>query len=204
MKFTAGDETDMLLNKAIYHEFCRCQDAFDMFMQVSRVMIFKGHTTEVAYFAYNSYTSFLHHLYEMSIALRHRQLADTSPSLKGTKFKKQHERHDAYFNSLAQRIMDRYAHNIKKGIAPIWVNDLSYYEVTVPEEFGQDFRQIRNKTLAHVDARRVRDYDLTDFYTKYHKFVYEIYRDQLAIYGNSERQYDFEQVTKFSLVLSRK
>ncbi|WP_425668768.1 hypothetical protein ACPSL3_10190 [Vibrio owensii] len=203
MKFQAGDETNLLLVKAIYHEFCRCQDAFEQFMRVSNVMILKGHTPEVAYFAYNSYTSFLHHLYEMSIALRHRELGDTSPSLKGTKFKKQHERHDAYFNGLAQRIMDRYAHNIKKGIAPVWVNDLSYYEVSVPDDFGKDFRHIRNKTLAHVDPRRVRDYDLTEFYSKYHKFVYEIYRDQLEIYGRQKRTYDFEQVTKFSVALSR-
>jgi hypothetical protein len=196
MQFKTGDSIDSDHCIALTHEMFRCHDEFQRFTHYATVMIMKGRTRELSYRAYNAYSGFIHHLYEFILGCKARDSRNTNITNK-----KGEDRTliiDHYVLHHAQRIMNQYRDTIKDGRAPDWVNDISYYDVTVPTDFAKDFREYRNKVCGHVAYERTSKLSLTQFYDKYHKYLYYLYRDSLAWWGPKDDQFpDLKEITEF-------
>lgn len=104
----------------------------------------------------------------------------------------------------AQRVMNQYCDAINNGTAPSWVNDIGYYDAKVPEDFAKDFREYRNKAIGHVAHERASMLSLSEFYSKYHKFLYYIYRDSIHWWGKRSEEFpDLKEITEFSVMLGK-
>jgi hypothetical protein len=90
MKFNVGDATDTAQCAALKHEFLRCEDSFRDFETYGALMIMKvqseaqGKQTPtahekrlIAYKTYNSYSRFIHYLYEFTLGAIAREFGDT-------------------------------------------------------------------------------------------------------------------------------
>jgi len=191
MKFKAGDATDSDHCLALQHEFLRCQDAFADFEKSATTMILHGKNPLLAYKTYNAYSQFIHHLYEFALGARAREIGDTAqlPS----------DEAERYILSVTQRILTRTRKAIEDGTSPSWENDISYYPKEVPKEFAREFRQHRNAALGHVMHKRA-NLSLTDFYTKYHKYLFMLYRDCRSWWSLRGRDFpDLKEITEFSV-----
>jgi len=200
VKFIAGDITDSSHCTVLVHEFFRCDDAFKEFQYYGQKMIMQGNSREISYKAYNAYASFIHHLYEFLLGCLIRENGNTD--ITNNKKRKEHEVIECYIMHHAQRVMNQYRDAIQNGTAPIWVNNLSYYDVTVPTDFAKDFRIYRNKVIGHVSYERVSTLNLSEFYEKYHKFLYYIYKDSLRWWGKRLEEFpDLKDITDFSVMI---
>jgi len=187
--------------RAMTHEYLRCEDAFKIFCQCSEHMILKEKTREISYRTYNAYSNFIHHLYEFLQACHARNKKN-----KNITNKKGEERTkiiEGYTTFHAQRIFNQYRDSIKRGDAPAWVNQLSYYEIKVPSEFATEFRVYRNKVAGHVDHERISKLSLSEFYQKYHKYLYYLFLDAKYMWGRNDEEFpDLKEVTEFSVMAS--
>jgi hypothetical protein len=199
MKFEAGSEIDSDLCRVLEHEFYRCQDAFEQFEFFGKLLIQNDGNKKIAYYAYNSYAYFILHLYEFLQGCMARELRNTNITNKNNEVKAKWI--EGYINRNAQQIMDRFRDDIMNGTAPSWVNDIRCYDVKVPGNFGQDFRKYRNKVAGHVAYERAASFDLSDFYSKYHKYLYSLYRASVPHWGKKDDMPDLKQITSFSLLL---
>ena len=185
--------------KAMVHEYFRCEDAFHAFCRHSEYMILKEKTREVSYKAYNSYASFIHHLWEFLQACHARDVKK-----KNITNKKGDERIriiEGYVTFHAQRVFNQYRDAIKGGYAPAWVNHISYYEIEVPTEFASEFRKFRNKVAGHVDHERVSNLSLSEFYQK---FLYYLFLDAKHMWGANGNEFpDLKEVTDFSVMVAQ-
>lgn len=203
MRFNAGDTIDRDHCTVLRHEFFRCNDSFEEFDRYGEQMILQGRTKELSYRAYNAYTNFIHHLYEFLMGCHAREAHNTDITNK--KGEERIKIIEGYVMRHAQRIMDQYRDSIKNGTAPPWVNHISCYDVTVPAEFAKDFREYRNKTVGHVAYERASKLSLTEFYEKYHKYLYLLYRESIYWWGKQGDEFpDLQEITEFSLMLGSK
>lgn len=202
MNDTAWEKIDSDHCKAMVHEYFRCEDAFQSFCKHSEYMILKKKNREVSYMAYNAYASFIHHLWEFLQGCHARDAKK-----KNITNKKGNERIrviESYVSFHAQRIFDQYRDAIKGGYAPEWVNHISYYEIKVPNEFASEFRKYRNKVSGHVDHERVSNLSLTEFYQKYHKFLYYLFLDAKKMWGTNSAEFpDLKEVTDFCIMITK-
>jgi hypothetical protein len=195
MKFETGDMTDQLIVKVIVHEFSRCTLAFNSFINYSprSVEEFRNPSRESNLYRYNSYGLFIQHLYEYFIACIKRDFKDT----KGIP----HDVSDALINLEVEKILGNWRFKINKGIAPNWVNDISYYEDSCPKDFGKDFRQIRN-SLSHADYRRINGGNritLSEFFKKYHKYIMLLYQNGREWWSIQDfNEIDLGDITEFN------
>lgn len=200
VKFNAGDALDTDHCTVLTHEFFRCDDSFKEFSRLAEQMIMLGRTRERSYRTYNAYTNFIHHLYEFLLGCHARDASNTDITNK-----KGDERIailQAYITHHAQRAMNQYRDAIKNGTAPSWVNDIRYYDVAVPDDFAKDFREYRNKAIGHVAHERASTLSLSEFYHKYHKFLYYMYRDAFYWWGNRSEEFPaLKEITEFSVML---
>lgn len=200
MKFETGDSIDTQLCHVLSHEYYRCDDSFKQFYFYSQKMIVQGHNREVAYRAYNSYADFIHHLYEFLLGCLARTNKNTNITNK--KGKERVDLIEGYVTRHAQRIMDSYRDQIKEGTAPSWVNDISYYDQKIPLDFAKDFREYRNKICGHVAYERVSELSLSNFYQKYHKHLYHLYRDSMNWWGRDSEEFpDLKEITDFTVMV---
>ncbi|MBA4077996.1 MAG: hypothetical protein C0508_23410 [Cyanobacteria bacterium PR.023] len=205
MRFTIGDEIDSAHCTALHHEFLKCEDAFKDFETTATTMIMlaqRGVDTEevnrlVAYKTYNAYSRFIHHLYEFILGAAQRS-AKSTEQIKD-------KQADAIVYSEAQRILNSRRNAILGGYAPSWENDISAYPEAVPESFASDFRIYRNKVSVHVSHKRA-TMSLSDFYDKYHMYLYMIYENCRFHWGLRDNKLpDLKEITDFSvLIKSRK
>lgn len=203
MQFVAGDNLDSDHCIVLTHEFFRCNDSFNQFSHYAEIMILKGHSKEISYRAYNAYANFIHHLYEFLMGCHARDAGNTNITNK--KGKERISIIEGYIMHHVQRVMNQYCDAIKKGTAPKWVNDFEYYDVTVPVNFAKDFREYRNKVCGHVAFERASKLNLSDFYQKYHKFLYYIYKDSIYWWGEKESEFpDLKDITNFSVAINTK
>ncbi len=202
MRFEVGDSTDTKLCHVLSHEYYRCDDSFKQFCFFAEKMIMKGQKQELSYRAYNAYADFIHHLYEFYLGCHARDNKNTNITNK-----KNEERTriiEGYILHHAQRIMDGIRDSIKNGTAPDWVNDIGYYDVTVPSKFAKDFRQYRNKVCGHVAFERSSELKLSEFYQKYHKYLYSMYRDAMHWWGSRGDEFpDLKEITAFTVMIKR-
>lgn len=199
MKFSAGDAVDYDYCIVLTHEFLRCEDAFIEFSTYANQMVIHGQTKKISFKAYNAYTRFLHHLYEFMIGCHTREAGNTN-----IKYKSIEERIaaiESYITNHAQRIMRQYVEAIDRGSAP-YANSREYYDVTIPTDFAKDFREYRNKAIGHVAYERASKLNLTEFYEKYHKFIYALYQDSIYWWGTQGREFpDLNEITAFSVLV---
>lgn len=201
MKFIAGDSLDNDHCTVLTHEFLRCDDSFKEFSRYAKQMIMEGRTRELSYKTYNAYTNFIHHLYEFIMGCFARDVGNTNITNK-----KGDERIriiEGYIMHHTQRVMNQFRDAIRNRTAPLWVNDISYYDVTVPTDFAKDFREYRNKAVGHVAHERASKLSLSEFYQKYHKFLYYIYVDSIHWWGKRGEEFpDLKEITEFSVMLN--
>jgi len=205
MKFRLGDATDSAHCTALKHEFLRCEDAFRDFETYGTLMIVKAQAEAegklsptphekrfIAYKTYNAYSRFIHHLYEFTLGAVARETGNS----------RQMGADDAGLHIMghAQRILTGKRRAIQNGTAPTWENNISYYPEKVPTEFAKEFRQLRN-IGGHVSHKRS-SLSLSDFYRKYHKYVYMLYRNGLGHWGLQAQEFpDLNEITKFSILI---
>ncbi|MGK0290740.1 MAG: hypothetical protein ACI86H_002199 [bacterium] len=201
MKFEAGDEIDLKHCTVLTHEFFRCDDSFKQFQFFGEQLILKRKSRELSYKAYNSYADFIHHLYEFMLGCYARDNGDTKIN------KKNNEERikiiEQYITRHTQRVLDQFRDTIKNGTAPSWVNYIDYYDVIVPPNFAPDFRKYRNKVVGHVTYERASELSLSEFYKKYHKFLYCLYQDSYCWWGKKDKEFpDLKEITDFSLLIN--
>lgn len=204
MKFTVGDNIDEDHCVALTHEFFRCKDSFQEFKRYAALLENNKNSREYSYKAYNAYASFIHHLYEFLLGSYIRDQGNTNK-----KYKDNDERikiNEDMIIREAQRIMNKYHDSIKRGDAPEWVNDIQYYDITISSDFAKDFREYRNKVVGHVSYERVLKLSLSEFYCKYHKFLYYLYIDFAEWWAKKPDQEfpDLKEITNFSILIQRK
>ena len=209
MKFALGSETDSAHSVALKHEFLRCEEAFKEFEKFGLAMIMAAQTQEqigvpvvvnesrlIAFKTYNAYARFVHHLYEFLLGALVRERRDTSQI--------RAEDADRWIQANAQRVLTGRRSSILNGSAPPWENHISAFPETVPPEFAKEFRAVRNKANGHVTYERASK-NLTEFYDKYHKFIYMIYWNCLGFWGAHRNHVfpDLQEITDFSILVSR-
>jgi hypothetical protein len=196
-KFQGGDAIDTAHCIALTHEILRCEEAFKDFEAIATRSIMVGENRALAFKMYNSYARFVHHLYEFMAGCFVREQHDTAAGSgkDATRFIGGYIRHHA------QRILTGRREAILSGTAPAWENALSAYPEKVPVDFASDFRLYRNKVSGHVKHERA-TLSLSDFYDRYHIYLYMLYRDALAFWGNRGSEVpDLKEITDFSVMI---
>ena len=209
MKFETGDVTDIAHCIALKHEFLCCEDSFEEFVKYASMMIMMaqarakdgkpsdiGRTRYVAFKAYNAYGRFVHHLYEFLLGVFTRDNRDTAPI--------RADEAERLIMSNAQRVLNGRRQSILNGTAPSWENHISAFPERVPAEFASEFRAFRNKTTGHVSYERARK-SLSEFYNKYHSFLYMMYWNVLGAWGAHRNDVfpDLQEVTDFSVLIRK-
>ena len=195
MKFKISDTTDVHLTTAIAHEYLKSRDCFNLFVQNENIKT-KINSKELKIRSYNLYSDFLLHLYEFYVGCFKRDRKSTE-DIHWTAL-------DKLFTSEAQKLIDNAADRIRSGRAPEWENDISYYLVSIPDEFGMHFRRIRNRH-GHVDHKRAsgEEINLSDFFKKYHKFIYLLYSSPAWIWLVEDLEsYDFKSIEEFEIAVA--
>lgn len=198
MKIEIGTETDSDHCRAITHEYYKCRDAFEQFRITVEKIILTGQNKEISYRAYNSYSYFIHHLYEFLMACHARDAGNTSIT------SKRGQERAMYLGSIiledVYRVVSARIDRINLGNAPNWENDISHYQslLPIPDEFPTDFRVYRNKVSGHASFERISDLNLTEFYKKYHQYLYLLYKDVGEMWGREREEFPcLKDVTNF-------
>lgn len=204
-----GSETDSAHCVALKHEFLRCEDAFKEFEKLGTAMIMTAQAQELtgvmtvanqsrwtSFKTYNAYARFVHHLYEFLLGALARERRDTAQI--------RAEDADRWIQANVQRVLTGRRNSILNGTAPLWENHISAFPEQVPTKFATEFRAVRNKANGHVTHERASK-SLTEFYEKYHMFVYMTYWNCLGSWGAHRNDVfpDSREITEFS-VLTKK
>ena len=198
-KFQSGDAIDTAHCIALTHEILRCEEAFKDFEALATQSIMVGENRALAFKMYNSYSRFVHHLYEFMAAcfVRDQHGTAAGSGKDATRFIEGYIRHHA------QRILTGRREAILNGTAPAWENALSAYSENVPADFASDFRLCRNKAAGHVKHERA-TLSLSDFYDRYHMYLYMLYRDALAFWGRRGDEFpDLKEITDFTVMIQQ-
>lgn len=196
VKFNVGDNVDSQVVKVIVHEFSRCTLAFNSFIYFvpKTPDEVENQDTKTKLLRYNSYALFVQHLYEYFVACLKRSFHNTEEI--------HYEKIDKLLNFEVDKVLSNWRDGIDGGWAPSWANHRSYYEDKCPENFGSDFRQIRN-SLGHADFRRIHGGNritLTQFYKKYHKYAVLLYHNGREWWSLDEN-IELGDITDFSTLI---
>jgi hypothetical protein len=174
----------------------RCEDAFNEFWASATIMITQGENRRIAYKTSTAYARFVQHLYEFMLGAIKRDHWETGLSQKMA---------DILIASHAQRVVTNKRNNILNGTAPAWENDISYYPEKIPKDFAKKFGQVRNKLSVHVTHERP-SLNLTDFYDKYHKYLWLLYQESKnGIFRSLGDEFpDLDEITAFSVLVKKK
>jgi hypothetical protein len=195
--FFSDSELDSALITTIHHECFLMKTSHDEFFRLAEKQILSTLTVTEQVQLFSSYSSFLHHLYEFSVACFMReQGSDQGFSGRLGAIKK-----DSLFLDEASRIFRGIVSRLKASRGEGWENDVSYYDIEIPKDFGSQFRAVRNSTAHAITDRVSGEINLSEFYSVYHKYVYEIYRAAYRYWGRfSIEQLDMKEVSRFTVV----
>jgi hypothetical protein len=189
MKFKNGDEIDLALATVLAHEFFLCKESFEYCETFFKKNIMGHRSKSIKIKCHNAYSRFLHHLYEFYVGCFKREINDMK--------KIKHDLLDKLFNNEVKKLLRNKEHSIKNNYAPSWENHVSVYQVSVPEDFGTQFRKIRNRT-AHVDIQRSEPtLSLARFYDTYHSFIY-------LLYESAQAWWEIKNIEEFDLAIQNK
>ena len=193
-----NQELDSALITTIHHECFLMKSSFDEFVSLAEQQILGELDGVEKVRLFSSYSSFLHHLYEFYIAcLMREQGSDKGFSGPGSAQKK-----DDLFQAETTRIFRGISARLASGSREGWENDKSYYDVTIPTEFGAKLRKVRNSTAHAITERASGDVDLSEFFSTYHKYVIELYRSAYRYWGKFEvDKLDMKAISRFSVVV---
>ncbi len=199
MKIERGSESAQQFVDAMYHEFTLCEKAFEEFFLLAESNILGKDDYETLEALYKNYAAFLTHLYEFYVACFKREQGSTENI--------HYSKLDSLFTFEVRKLMRNMCNQIEKGRAPSWVNDISYYQDVVPDDFGQKFRDVRNNS-SHVDIRRVSGGNrptLKEFMDNYHKFVFFLYDSARSLWSSKrEVPYKVSHIKEFNLSQNRR
>ncbi|WP_440779948.1 hypothetical protein ACTACN_00800 [Pseudomonas syringae] len=203
---------------AIRHEYFRCTDAFELFLAQGEFIVVHGHSHQRAYWAYNAYSSFILHLYELYMALfaRDHQVVDIKKCpkigawVKGERANKTgneknkigtHAYTDGTLNAEVHRQANQWLSRIDTDAvsAKTWSRSHCERMLRVDQEFSPAFRAMRNKIAGHVTYERIELVKLTEFFKKYHYYLCMLLKN---VGGSSFGRHletipDFGEVTSF-------
>ena len=197
---------DLLIVKAITHEFTRATIAFFNFLDLSEKKHLKPdqhNNSKTNYFMYNAYGSFISHLYEYQKGCIKRELR----KYRAYKINKI----DELINNELNRLLNKCITLIENNEAPAWIDShrKNFYKIGAPAEFGKNFREVRDY-LAHVDLERIRSesrLSLGEFYLKYHNYIIIIFqfgREYWEEKINELNNKDLSDITEFASIIERK
>lgn len=193
-------ELDSALITTIHHESFLMKSSWDEFERLANKQILATINQTESVRLFSSYSSFLHHLYEFYLACFKRQIGNDS----GFGGHAGAVRKDRLFTAETQRVFDRISERLQSGRGQGWENDLSYYQLEVPIAFAENLRGIRNSSAHALTSRAAGDIDLSDFYHRYHKFVYELFRSAREYWGAfSIENLDMKAISRFSVVVRK-
>lgn len=192
-------ELDGSLIATIHHESFLMKASRDEFFRLGEKEILSKLTPTEQVQLFSSYSSFLHHLYEFSVACFMRdQGSDRGFSGHDGAIKK-----DALFQLEATRVFRSIVDRLKSGEGQGWENDISYYDIKVPSDFGEKFRKVRNSTAHAITDRTSGKVDLSDFYENYHKYAYELFRAAFQYWGRYNiEELDMKAISRFTVITS--
>lgn len=197
--FTDGD-TDAALLTTIHHESFLVKTAFDEFAKLGSKQVMQQLNATEQVRLYSAYSSFLHHLYELYIALFMRDQGDDEGFSGRGSWKKR----DALITDAAHRIFSIIHERLLAGKGQGWESDISYYNPDIPKDFAKKFRDIRNCTAHAISERGAGETDLSDFYQNYHKYVCEMYRAASSYWGKYDiSQLDMQAIGNFSVIVRK-
>jgi hypothetical protein len=196
MQFIVGDQTDGALCAVLAHEFLLCTESFERFAHFGKLNILGKRDKRTKISSHNAYARFLHHLYEFYVGCWKRDRHDTSDI--------HYTMRDKMFNAEVAKLLRNRIDAIKGGYAPVWENHISAYQVDVPSNFGEQFRQVRNRT-AHSNIKRSAsgtDLSLAKFYEACHPFVYLLYYAGQGMWTVKDIEaYDWKEIEQFDLAV---
>lgn len=200
MEDFSDSELDALLLATIHHESFLVKTSFDEFARLGAKQIMGDFGPYDQVRLFSAYSAFLHHLYELYVALFKRAQGNDVGFSGKVAFKKV----EALFAAETHRIFSAIRERLEQGRGLGWENDISYYAPDIPADFPEKFRAIRNST-AHVKTDRAAgSIDLTEFYDKYHKYICELYREAESYWGKYDiSQLDMHAIGRFSVVVRK-
>jgi len=189
-------ELDSALIATIHHESFLMKTSHDEFIRLGEKQILSTLTPTEQVQLFSSYSSFLHHFYEFSIACFMREQG----SDKGFSGRDGATKKDNLFQAEASRVFRGIVSRLQSNLGEGWENDLSYYDIEIPLDFGEKFRKVRNSTAHAITERTSGEVDLSEFYAVYHKYVYEIYRAAYRYWGRFNiDQLDMKAIGRFTV-----
>jgi hypothetical protein len=211
MKFQAGSEIDRQHCLAIRHEYLRCKDSFERFEGVLGELESVGHTREIAHRAYNAYSAFILHLYELMLSALARDFGNTSVLSKNNRGKVAVRREgkdeeielsdalDLVMTGATERTVTQRLNRARlAGASGDEAVEFLTELLPVSEGFSKKFRTMRNKVAGHVTYERIQQIDLSTFYHLYDNYLYVLYESLSETWGRETDEFpDFERVTDF-------
>jgi hypothetical protein len=194
VKLVRGTDEYQKFIDSMFHEFTLCEQAFNEFFLLAGENIHGRNDYQTLEKLYRVYSKFIEHLYEFYVACFKRNRGNTQNI--------QHDVLDHLLTAEVEKLMRNMCSLIENNKAPSWVNDISYYQETVPPEFGKMFRFVRNNA-SHVDHRRAGGSErptLKEFMDKYHKFLFFLYDSSRFLWsGKRESPYEVKHIKEFDL-----
>ncbi|MEQ8475651.1 hypothetical protein [Fulvivirga sp.] len=186
---------------ALAHEFYRCMDSYISFNYYSNDPSQQG-KQRTKILCFNAYSDFLSHLYEFHVVMIKTNKVFNQPKKRRklfSFFKKKEENKiekvlteeiKKLFRNRKNRILNGYPDNLKLPS--------SFYDQSIPNEFGEHFAMMRN-WRNHVDSRRVsgNPISLFDFYEKYHNFIVILFEETRWLWQIDEDNFDWQEIDKF-------
>jgi len=196
MKFVIGDETDQALTTTLVHELVLCKDSFERFSHFAEMNIMGRRDKVLKIKCHDAYANFLHHLYEFYVSCIKRDRRNTKNI--------DNEKLNKIFNNEAKKLLKNRINAIENGYAPSWENEIRVYKIEVPDEFGTQFRKIRNRT-AHASIHRSvpgTELSLADFYHKYHLLIWLLYYSAQELWTIKDVEaHDWKAIEEFDLAI---
>lgn len=186
---------DTLLTNALAHEFQRCRDAFGYYAYLHSLVLSGNNEKKVAIACYNAYSDFVAHLYEFYLGCI-KSDGRFPKKVYGAGV-------DSILNREVGKLLNIRRERILRGDAEPHENHISYYEVEVPEEFGAQFRAVRN-IRSHAMSERS-NFDLANFYLKYHRFIYLLFVDPQWLWNIEQfPEHNWHAIEEFSKAITAK
>lgn len=156
MKFSKGDQVYDALVTTLIHELMLAREEYAIFKYFKHLTERENNVINDLN-CYRAYSEFIRHIYEYYLGIFHWNDLSTK--------KLTHDIADKRMNDAANRVINFSRH--RKVIEyPDWPK-------SIQEEFGKDFRTIRNRS-SHTDYRRalkLSEITLADFYQKYNRYI---------------------------------